>query len=178
MVLFRTLWTGKGGTWKELAWIGPVNSLQPELRRSVSIRDKHDIMKRQKNKCNFCETGITSGMYSNCDLDHIVCISMGGLTVPSNLNFLCVACHRRKTSLENQKSVKFINMKPLKNQVYIVYKKNPIQERPLNSITPVELHENSDHVLVLEYIERRKGTFLESMESYDNIFERFKFVPN
>ena len=176
-VLFRTLWTGKGGVWRELAWIGPSDSLYPEMRRSVGSSDKNYIMKRQENKCNFCGTYITSGTYSNCDLDHIVCISMGGLTVPSNLNFLCVSCHRRKTSLENQKNVKIIDMTPLKNQVYIVYNRSPIHERPLDYVTPAELHESSDRLDVLElgYSERRRGIFLECNA---NIFERFKFVPN
>lgn len=175
-VLFRKLWTGKDQMWKELAWIGPVESLHPEPRRCVSTFDKLEIMKRQNNTCNFCSTDITSGMYSNSDLDHIVCISMGGLTVTSNLQFLCVACHRRKTSLENRKDVKIIDMKPLKNQVYIVYTDYPSQELPIDQVTPMGLNcGDIDSVLALGYVERREGYSSEDC-SLDNIFEKFKYV--
>ena len=176
-VLFRTLWTGKGGVWKELAWIGPSESLHPEPRRNVSTSDKIEIMKRQNNKCNFCGTSITSGMYSNSDLDHIICISMGGLTVKSNLNFLCVACHRRKTALENRKDIRIIDMVPSNREVYIVYNGSPIQERPLNAVSPVELNDkNCSSVLALEYSVRREGIWMENCMR-ENMFEKFRFIP-
>ena len=176
-VLFKTLWTGKGGIWKELAWIGPSECIHPEPRRSVSKADKRLVMSRQNNKCNFCNIDITSGMYSNSDLDHIVCVSMGGLTVVENLNFLCVACHRRKTSLENRKDVRIIDMKPSHDQVYIVYNSSPKQEGPLNAITPLDLHESSDQVLILDYNTRMEGVYIDPHRDINDLFERFRYVP-
>jgi len=177
-VLFKTLWTGKDGIWKELAWIGPSDNIHPVPRRNISTSDKQKIMSRQNNKCNFCKTDITSGLYSNSDLDHIVCVSMGGLTVIENLNFLCVACHRRKTSLENKKDVRIIDMKPSNDNVYIVYNSSPIQEGPLNAVTPVDLHEYSDQVLVLDYQTRKEGVYIDPHRDMNDLFERFKYVPS
>ena len=92
-----------------MAWIGPIDNLKPEPRRTVSIHDKRNIMSIQKHSCNFCEQKISLGEF-NCDLDHIIPINISGKTTIENLQFLCVSCHRKKTSLENRGDLKLVNL--------------------------------------------------------------------
>lgn len=174
--IFIPLWSGKDNVWKEMAWIGPVNNLKPEPRRSVSIYDKRMIMSSQKNSCNFCERKISLGEF-NCDLDHIVPINISGKTTIENLQFLCVSCHRKKTSLENRGDLKLVNLKtpPNEKEILIFYESNnPVY--PLNSITPATINNYTGKDLcILSYSKRKVG--IDQSINIDNIFDKFKYIP-
>ena len=52
---------------------------------------------------------MSNGDYSNSDVDHIIPLHLGGSCDVSNLQILCVPCHRKKTSLECKKLKRIVS---------------------------------------------------------------------
>ena len=71
-----------------------------ERRKGVCWHRKFVILMRQECKCNECEKVLTT--YDH-DLDHIsqYCESFDNSN--DNLQYLCLVCHRKKTSMEQSK---------------------------------------------------------------------------
>ena len=90
-LIFRPLWTGSGGKWRKMAWIGPEFNLKPENRRRLSILEKQSIILRQKSKCRFCDEKIHTSPYICGDFDHIIPLNLGGKNTPCNIQLLCVS---------------------------------------------------------------------------------------
>ena len=55
---------------------------------------RYDIMKRDGFRCQLC--GATASAGVTLHIDHIVPVSKGGKTVPSNLRTLCSRCNMGK----------------------------------------------------------------------------------
>jgi len=67
-----------------------------------------------------CSCQVSRGVYSNSDVDHIIPLNLGGLSTESNLQIICVPCHRRKTALESRKICRRMT-EPEPSLVYIDY---------------------------------------------------------
>jgi 5-methylcytosine-specific restriction endonuclease McrA len=100
---FHPIWSSKDGRWAPYFWVGPSRSIRHGKRVQPHPRVVESLYTLQDDKCRLCNTPVVHGTYSNSDVDHIVPIHLGGQTTESNLQILCVCCHRRKTSLESRK---------------------------------------------------------------------------
>ncbi|CAM9116612.1 unnamed protein product, partial [Ectocarpus sp. 8 AP-2014] len=65
-------------------------------RRAVSMPLKMHIFQEQRGLCAFCKTNICMDP-ADFDCDHIIPVKYGGPTCRSNLQLLCVRCHRKKS---------------------------------------------------------------------------------
>lgn len=100
--MFHAVWSCKkeDGLWVPMMWVGPSKNITPSSRKKVHPGVVSSLMKEQKRKCKACGTPVSTGDYSNCDVDHIIPLVYGGTNDPSNLQIVCVPCHRKKSSLE------------------------------------------------------------------------------
>lgn len=69
------------------------------IKGSVRMNAKRAIYIRDNGKCNFCKRLID---IIDSELDHVVPLQFGGSNSYSNLQTLCIPCHREKTKLENR----------------------------------------------------------------------------
>ena len=83
------------------------NMLKPKVtkprrdRGSRARRIRLEVLARDKYCCQSCRLlGIIT---QAVEVDHIVPICDGGSNSPSNLQSLCVECHRKKTLDENSR---------------------------------------------------------------------------
>jgi 5-methylcytosine-specific restriction endonuclease McrA len=106
---FHAVWSSKGGLWYPMMWVGPLRNIQGrgiEKRSSLKPWMVDELFERQNHECRLCQTKVFTGTFSNSDVDHIVPLKHGGSSNSlSNLQVLCVTCHRRKTALECKKIV-------------------------------------------------------------------------
>lgn len=100
---FHPIWSSKDGHWAPYFWVGPSKSIKVSKRVQPTSSQVERLFWLQDNCCRLCDNQVFMGTYSNADVDHIVPLNLGGETVESNLQILCVCCHRRKTSLESRK---------------------------------------------------------------------------
>jgi len=177
-VIFIPLWGGKDGI-REIAWIGPIENLHAVSRKTANLTDKRIVMKKQNNSCNFCSSKITIGNF-DADFDHIIPLGLGGNNTISNYQFLCVSCHRKKTAMENKNNLKIIDMEsPGKREICIIYSDNIVKDRPYNMRTPSEIiHERGEDVFILSYSNRRKGYNSTVETDPENIFDKFRYIPD
>ena len=64
-------------------------------KRVLSRTIRYELAYRQKYKCNHCEVLLPPTF----EVDHIVALEDGGQDIATNLQCLCVPCHRNKTRL-------------------------------------------------------------------------------
>lgn len=74
-------------------------SSKPAKRGTLSKTVKRRIFTQQKAQCNYCCKKVQSRP-ADFDFDHIIPVQYGGPTCRSNMQILCVRCHRRKSSRE------------------------------------------------------------------------------
>lgn len=100
--MFHAVWSCReeDGLWIPMMWVGPSKNITPSSRKRIRPGIISSLMKEQKQKCITCGTSVSTGGYSNCDVDHIIPLVHGGTNDPSNLQIVCVPCHRKKSSLE------------------------------------------------------------------------------
>lgn len=61
------------------------------LREAVLVRDKY-----------LCQPCLRSGRYTEAqEVDHIIPLAKGGNSEPSQLQSICVACHKQKTQVDS-----------------------------------------------------------------------------
>ena len=63
--------------------------------RTFSDTDKRTALEKQGGKCAICGKPIT---FETAHGDHKVCWALGGKTVPSNLQMLCLQCNLKKSN--------------------------------------------------------------------------------
>ena len=68
-------------------------------RRYMNDKLRYDILKRDNFKCKKC--GMSADDGAKLHVDHIIPISKGGKTTPSNLQTLCDRCNIGKSNKEN-----------------------------------------------------------------------------
>ena len=94
--------------------------LNKNLSKNLS-KKKHE--KKQKTlKCNLCKKNVFYDKfgYKMFDIDHILPRHLNGTNKISNLQILCLMCHRQKTNLENYNLKK--NKKNLKKKIKKIFK--------------------------------------------------------
>lgn len=77
-------------------------------RTKIPEHTKYQILVRQAFRCKGVPNytcpllGCTGGLFDEAgyDIDHVVPLVLGGSSDPTNLQALCVSCHRIKTSRE------------------------------------------------------------------------------
>lgn len=67
------------------------------LSRSVANRQKQRVWLKQNGRCNVCGFVIP---LTDCELDHVTPLSVGGSLKDWNTQCLCAECHQAKTSRE------------------------------------------------------------------------------
>lgn len=105
--MFHAIWTRrrKDGLWHPVMWVGPSSNIKPESRKRVKPYVVKSLMDDQCGKCRICRDRVFTGEYSNADVDHIIPLIHGGTNHKSNLQIICVPCHRKKSSLESRRVV-------------------------------------------------------------------------
>ena len=69
--------------------------VDPEAERNKMTQSlRYNIMRRDGFKCQLCGATVADG--ARLEVDHIIPVSKGGLTEPSNLRTLCSECNRGK----------------------------------------------------------------------------------
>ncbi len=72
-----------------------LSNTNPQYERSYMTDSlRYDILKRDGFKCQLCGMGQIDGV--RLHVDHIIPVSKGGRTIPSNLRTLCEACNMGK----------------------------------------------------------------------------------
>ena len=100
---FHAIWGSVHGNWFPFGYIGPDRNIVPGKRRAVSEFQTQELFRDQGDSCASCGCDVFMGKLSNADVDHIIPLRLGGSCCTSNLQILCVTCHRRKTALECKK---------------------------------------------------------------------------
>lgn len=100
---FHAIWGSQNGHWFPIGYVGPERYIVSGKRKSIPQVQIDELFKEQKDSCNECSCDVFMGKLSNADVDHIIPLRLGGSCQMSNLQILCVTCHRRKTALECKK---------------------------------------------------------------------------
>lgn len=94
---FRAVWDTFNGIWYPVAWVGPLTNLAASRRAKASPKTIQGLLRAQNNMCKVCFSEVRIGERSNCDVDHILPLGLGGNNAIDNLQD-----HRRKCSFEGQ----------------------------------------------------------------------------
>lgn len=101
---FNAVYGSVDGNIDIMYWIGPIQNIVKQKRKTPTKELVSELFKTQDGKCNFCNTEVfKEGSSSNCDIDHIIPLYLGGSVCISNLQILCVTCHRVKTAYESRR---------------------------------------------------------------------------
>lgn len=65
-------------------------------REKMTAALRYDVIRRDGYRCRACGASVQSGAHLH--VDHIIAVSRGGLTIPSNLQTLCTACNLGKAA--------------------------------------------------------------------------------
>jgi 5-methylcytosine-specific restriction endonuclease McrA len=65
-------------------------------RKAMTAKRRREVIERDGEVCRYPECEITAGL----DVDHIVCLELGGKDALPNLQLLCGDHHRQKTALD------------------------------------------------------------------------------
>ena len=152
---FHTIWGSQNGYWLISGYVGPERSIVPGKRRSVSDEQQRELMKEQDSSCKECGCDVFMGKLSNADVDHIIPLRLGGSCQMSNLQVLCVTCHRRKTALECKKIrcnvIVGPNIKLVPGAVYVACSDIDDPDYEILSMNPREALNHRDGLFRLVY---------------------------
>lgn len=81
-----------GGTIPNITESPAVNAELERSKMSQSLR--YNILQRDGFRCQIC--GASADQGAKLEVDHIIPVSKGGLTIPQNLRTLCENCNRGK----------------------------------------------------------------------------------
>jgi len=75
-------------------------SREYEVEFDISLEEVRELLYRfYGHTCNYCDTRL---LVNNMVCDHILPLSMGGSSVPKNLQMICMRCNTRKGPLTNK----------------------------------------------------------------------------
>ena len=100
--IFHAVWGTINDMWRPMFWVGPTSSIEPTPRRSVGHETTAKLLELQGDSCIICNCDVSIKSL-NCDVDHIIPLHLGGSNSITNLQVLCVPCHRRKSAFESRK---------------------------------------------------------------------------
>ena len=84
------------------------------MSRYISDKKKKLVVKRAKNRCEYCLIHEDDTFFS-CQIDHIISVKHGGDNEDTNLAYSCIYCNRNKGSdlgsvlLPNKTLIRFYN---------------------------------------------------------------------
>lgn len=154
---FHAIWSStENGLWHPAMWVGPSRNIVPSKRTSIKKCVINDLMSDQDRECRLCDSLVYMGTYSNSDVDHIIPLKYGGTSNPSNLQILCVTCHRRKTALECKKLVTMMGDSSIdwKDKVYLTNTHVHYEPRTVPKTNPKDFlvkNGSTPCVSILEY---------------------------
>lgn len=70
-------------------------ALEATPRKAFTRGEQYEAMRRQKGACALCPKDIS--YMTPFHLDHVLPLELGGQTCLSNLQLLCLDCHKAKT---------------------------------------------------------------------------------
>ena len=75
-------------------------SREYEVEFDISLEEVRELLyKAYGRNCKYCDSRL---LVSNMVCDHIMPLSMGGSSVPANLQMICMRCNTRKGPLTNK----------------------------------------------------------------------------
>lgn len=149
--VFGAVWGTSNGLWVQKFWVGPMENVSDGDQKSKHPKMTDRLLEIQDHVCKTCFCDISVGKHSNCDIDHIIPRRMGGMTVMSNLQAICVPCHRRKTALEGRKICRYFkDIVPRDSRVYMV-SEDSINKFSDSNMNPEEFMKNPVGVRTLSY---------------------------
>jgi len=75
-------------------------SKEYEVEFNISLEEVRELLyKAYGRKCKYCDSRL---LVSNMVCDHIMPLSLGGSSVPRNLQMICMRCNTRKGPLTNK----------------------------------------------------------------------------
>jgi len=75
-------------------------SKEYEVEFDISLEEVRELLyKAYGRKCKYCDSRL---LVSNMVCDHIMPLSLGGSSVPANLQMICMRCNTRKGPLTNK----------------------------------------------------------------------------
>ena len=75
-------------------------SKEYEVEFDISLEEVRELLyKSYGRNCKYCDSRL---LVSNMVCDHIMPLSMGGSSVPANLQMICMRCNTRKGPLTNK----------------------------------------------------------------------------
>ena len=75
-------------------------SKEYEVEFNISLEEVRELLHQAYGKkCKYCHSRL---LISNMVCDHIMPLSMGGSSVPANLQMICMRCNTRKGPLTNK----------------------------------------------------------------------------
>jgi 5-methylcytosine-specific restriction endonuclease McrA len=75
-------------------------SREYEVEFDISLEEVRELLYRfYGHTCNYCDARL---LVNNMVCDHILPLSMGGSSVPKNLQMICMRCNTRKGPLTNK----------------------------------------------------------------------------
>ena len=81
-------------------------SKEYEVEFNISLEEVRELLyKSYGRNCNYCKSRL---LVSNMVCDHIMPLSMGGSSVPANLQMICMRCNTRKGPLTNKNFKKIL----------------------------------------------------------------------
>tara|TARA_R100001082_G_scaffold61493_3_gene34315 strand:- start:1444 stop:1926 length:483 start_codon:yes stop_codon:yes gene_type:complete len=81
-------------------------SKEYEVEFNISLEEVRELLyKAYGRQCSYCETRL---LVSNMACDHIMPLSMGGSSVPDNLQMICHRCNTRKGPMTHRNFVKLL----------------------------------------------------------------------
>jgi 5-methylcytosine-specific restriction protein A len=81
-------------------------SKEYEVEFDISLEEVRELLyNAYGHTCNYCDSRL---LVSNMVCDHIIPLSMGGSSVPKNLQMICMRCNTRKGPLTNKNFKKIL----------------------------------------------------------------------
>ena len=82
-------------------------SKEYEVEFNISLEEVRELLYRHYGRtCNYCDSRL---LVSNMACDHIMPLSLGGSSVPKNLQMICMRCNTRKGPLTNRNFTKILH---------------------------------------------------------------------
>ena len=82
-------------------------SKEYEVEFNISLEEVRELLYRAYGRtCNYCNARL---LVSNMVCDHIIPLSLGGSSVPKNLQMICMRCNTRKGPLTNKNFKRILN---------------------------------------------------------------------
>lgn len=98
-------------------------SKEYEVKFEISLEEVRELLYKSYGRtCNYCDVRL---LVNNMVCDHIMPLSLGGSSVPDNLQMICMRCNTRKGPLTNKnfkKLLKWLKKQDIELKNYVLKK--------------------------------------------------------